>query len=194
MYKDIIKAISSETDDNFIVLSIHDDIDILADGQYKFKIEKSLKKMGFNSQVKDPQKECLYYAEHDIQFFKEDITIDLHSNLCYNGLKPNSYIPVDKLFENYCFNTKLTNSNTWKYTLSPEAEIVHLVCRIIFDKKTVPTHYKSKLKELIPKVDSKELFYAFELALFKYANHACDLVLNENFEHLPSSYVACCDY
>ena len=67
--------------------------------------------LGFTSTVKKPESKCLYYAEHDIQFFKEKFHYDLHSNLCYNGLKPNSYIPVDKAFEDYCFKTKIKSDD-----------------------------------------------------------------------------------
>ena len=38
MHKEIIESISKITQDNFIILSTHDDIDILVDGYYKHKI------------------------------------------------------------------------------------------------------------------------------------------------------------
>ena len=194
MHKEIIESISKITQDNFIILSTHDDIDILVDGYYKHRIINIFNNLGFTSTVKKPESKCLYYAEHDIQFFKEKFHYDLHSNLCYNGLKPNSYIPVDKAFEDYCFKTKIKSNDIWKYKLSPEANIVHIACRIIFDKKTVPQHYKDQLEILLNNIDKNELFYAFELALFKYAKHACNLILNKKFEQLPTSYIACCDY
>tara|TARA_R110001583_G_scaffold27803_1_gene99141 strand:- start:13863 stop:14471 length:609 start_codon:yes stop_codon:yes gene_type:complete len=202
MNQKIIDIISDKTEDNFIILSTHDDIDILVDGEHKYKIINVFNDLGFRAEIKKPNSECLYYAEHDIQFFLEDTThmtpfklhYDLHSNLCYNGLKPNSYIPIDKAFENYCFKTKIKTNDVWKFNLSTEAEIVHLACRIIFDKKEVPQHYKVRLEELITRVNEKELYYAFELALFKYAKHAHQLILSKNFEQLPTSYIACCDY
>ena len=194
MHQKIIDTISKETKDNFIILSTHDDIDVLVDGYYKYRIINIFNDFGFRAEIKNPNTECLYYAEHDIQFFKENLNYDLHSNLCYNGLKPNSYIPIDKAFEDYCFNTKINTNNGWKYNLSTESEIVHLTCRIIFDKKEVPQHYKDRLEELILKVNKKELLYAFELALFKYAKHAHQLILSRNFEELPTNYITCCDY
>ena len=190
----IIDIISDKTEDNFIILSTHDDIDILVDGEHKYKIINIFNDLGFRAEIKNPNTECLYYAEHDIQFFKDKLHYDLHSNLCYSGLKPNSYIPIDKAFENYCFKTKIKTNNVWKFNLSTEAEIVHLTCRIIFDKKEVPQHYKDRLEELITKVNEKELYHAFELALFKYAKHAHQLILSKNFEQLPTSYISCCDY
>mgnify|MGYP003625113710 FL=1 len=182
MHKKIIESISKATQDNFIILSTHDDIDVLVDGDYKHKVINVFNNLNFKGTVKNPESKCLYYAEHDIQFFKEKLHYDLHSNLCYNGLKPNSYIPIDKAFENYCFKTRIKSDDVWKYKLSPEANIVHIACRIIFDKKMVPQHYKDKLEEL------------FELALFKYAKHAYNLILSKKFEQLPTSYIACCDY
>jgi len=194
MNKKIIDSISKSTQDNFIILSTHNDIDILIDGYYKYKIINIFNNLGFKSQIKNPESTCLYYAEHDIQFFKDNLHYDLHSNLCYKGLKPNSYIPIDKTFEEYCFKTKIKSNDVWKYKLSPEANIVHIVCRIIFDKKTVPQHYQNKLESLLNSIDKDELLYALELALFKYAKHAYNLILNRKFEHLSTSYIACCDY
>lgn len=194
MNKEIINLISNVTNTNFIVLSTHDDIDILADNKYKKSIINVFESLGFRSETKNPQSECLYYAEHDIQFFKDDLHYDLHSGLCYNGLKPNSYIPIDNQFEAYCFKNRIKTNDEWRYKLSVESEIVHLTCRIIFDKKQVPQHYEDRLKDLITKVDEKELMYAFELSLFDYAKHAHRLVLDGRFTELPNNYISCCDY
>ena len=38
MHQKIIDTISKETKDNFIILSTHDDIDVLVDGYYKYRI------------------------------------------------------------------------------------------------------------------------------------------------------------
>ena len=81
MHKKIIESISKTTQDNFIILSTHDDIDILVDGYYKHKIINIFNNLGFTSSVKKPESKCLYYAEHDVQFFKEKFHYDLHSNL-----------------------------------------------------------------------------------------------------------------
>ena len=72
MNKEIINLISNVTNTNFIVLSTHDDIDILADNKYKKSIINVFESLGFRGETKNPQSECLYYAEHDIQFFKDD--------------------------------------------------------------------------------------------------------------------------
>jgi len=194
MHQEIINNISEKTQDNFIILSTNDDIDVLVRGISKHKVTNLFRNLGFRAETKDPNKECLYYAEHDIQFFKDNFHYDLHSNLCYNGLKPNSYIPIDKAFENYCFSTRVKTNDVWRYSLSPEAEVVHLTCRIVFDKKKVPIHYKNRFEELIPKINKEELYKAFELALFKYAKHAYKLILDKKYDQLPTSYISCCDY
>jgi len=192
--KIIIDLISNLTNDNFIVLSTHDDVDVLIDNRHKDSVTNLFQSMGFRGEIKSPQSKCLYYAEHDIQFFKDDFHYDLHSGLCYNGLKPDSYIPIDKQFETYCFKTRVKTDEEWKYKLSVEAEIVHITCRIIFDKKEVPQHYKDNLENLIKKVDEKELLHAFELSLFDYAKHAHKLILEQKFDELPKNYISCCDY
>jgi hypothetical protein len=190
----ILESISNVTNDNFIILSTHDDIDILADPKYKKSIVSLFEGLGFRVEVKNPQSECLYYAEHDIQFFKGDKHYDLHSGLCYNGLKPDSYIPIDKQFEDYCFKNRVKTDDVWKYRLSVESDIVHTACRIIFDKKNTPQHYIDKLNKLIDGVNEKELLYAFKLSLFDYAKHACRLIMDRKFKELPTNYISRCDY
>ena len=190
----IIEFVSSLTNDNFIVLSTHDDIDLLVDNKYKDSIVNLFQSLGFRDEKKNPESKCLYYAEHDIQFFKDNLHYDLHSCLCYNGLKPNSYIPIDKQFETYCFKNRVKTNDMWKYKLSVESDIVHTTCRIIFDKKQVPQHYKDNLKKLVEKADKEELLHAFELALFDYAKHAHRLILEKKFDELSKNYISCCDY
>ena len=132
----------SEATDKFIVLSTHDDVDILTPREEKQKIIDVLTQHNFHGLINEPRPECLYYAEPQIQFFYPDFYddnkchIDLQTGLYYKGLvKHNVLVPVDLKFQNYIYDTRIKTNDIWKYILSPEANIVHTVCRIIWIRK-----------------------------------------------------------
>ena len=82
----------------------------------------------------------------------------------------------------------------WKYTLSPEANIVHTVCRIIWDKRKTPSHYEERLNKLVDECDFNKLSYAFEIALFKFGKKALELVKNKQFNNIFEEYITYIDY
>ena len=88
----------------------------------------------------------------------------------------------------------METNDIWRYRLSPESEVVHLACRIIFDKRKVPTHYKEKLEKSLDKCDKDKLKYVFGLALFKAGYHISELVVEKKFNNLFQEYVQFSDY
>ena len=78
--------------------------------------------------------------------------------------------------------------------MSPEANVVHTVCRIIWDKKHTPHHYEERLNQLINECDLNKLSYAFEIALFKFGKKALELVKNKQFKNLFEEYITYTDY
>ena len=58
----VINAISENTD-KFIVLSTHDDVDILTSKEEKDKIINVLSNFGFKGIINEPKPHCLYYAK-----------------------------------------------------------------------------------------------------------------------------------
>ena len=226
----------SEKTDKFIVLSTHDDVDILTPKEEKHKIVEVLKNHNFYGHINEPRPECLYYAEPQIQFFREPdfknhnlaslatregvyfedkppmirkgkhalgklvnkyekCHIDLQSGLFYSGMvKNNVLVPVDLKFQNYVYDTRIKTNDIWKYILSPEAEVVHTVCRVIWDKKHTPPHYKERLDKAIDKCDFNKLSYEFEIALFKFGEKALELVKNRQYKNLFEEYITYTNY
>ena len=116
----VMNAISEKTD-RFVVLSTHDDVDIVVPKEEKQNIIDLLIGMGFRGIINEPRPECLYYAEPQIQFFDENkCHIDLQTGLYYKGLvRHNVLIPVDLKFQNYIYDTRIKTKDIWKYVLSP---------------------------------------------------------------------------
>jgi hypothetical protein len=198
--KQVMKAISEKTD-RFIVLSTHDDVDIVVPPEEKQSIIDILTQLGFKGIINEPIPECLYYAEPQIQFFYPDFYddnkchIDLQTGLYYKGLvKDNVLVPVDLKFQNYIYDTRVKTDDMWKYTLSPEANVVHTVCRIIWDKKKTPPHYEERLNKLINECDFNKLSHAFDIALFKFGKKALELVKNRQFKNLFEEYITYINY
>ena len=196
----VMNAISEKTD-RFVILSTHDDVDIVVPKEEKQNIIDILTQLNFKGIINEPRPECLYYAEPQIQFFYPNFYdnnkchIDLQTGLYYKGLvKDNVLVPVDLKFQNYIYDTRIKTKNIWKYILSPEANIVHTVCRIIWDKKKTPLHYVERLNKSIDECDFNKLSYAFDIALFKFGEKALELVKNRQYENLFEEYITYTNY
>ena len=191
----VIDAISKKTD-KFIILSTHDDVDIVIPKEEKQNIINILTQFNFKGLINQPVPECLYYAEPQIQFFDENkCHIDLQTGLYYKGLvKHNVLVPVDLKFQNYIYDTRIKTNDMWKYILSPEANIVHTVCRIIWDKQKTPSHYEERLNKLVDECDFDKLSYAFEIALFKFGKKALELIKNKQFNNIFEEYITYTNY
>ena len=191
----VMNSISKKTD-RFVVLSTHDDIDIVVPKEEKQNIINLLSEFGFRGIINEPRPECLYYAEPQIQFFDNNkCHIDLQTGLYYKGLvKHNVLVPVDLKFQNYIYDTRVKTNDIWKYVLSPEANVVHTVCRIIWDKQKTPPHYEERLSKSIDECDFNKLSYAFEIALFKFGKKALELVKNKEFKNIFEEYITYIDY
>ena len=191
----VIHTISEKTD-RFVILSTHDDVDVLIPKDQKQKIISILILFGFKGLINVPVPHCLYYAEPQIQFFDDNkCHIDLQTGLYYKGLvQHNVLVPVDLKFQNYVYDTRIKTNDIWKYILSPEANIVHTVCRIIWDKRKTPPHYEERLTKLVDKCDFNKLSYAFEIALFKFGKKALELIKNKQFNNIFEEYITYTDY
>jgi len=191
----VMNAISEKTD-RFVVLSTHDDVDVVIPKEEKQNIIDLLSDFGFRGIINEPRPECLYYAEPQIQFFDENkCHIDLQTGLYYKGLvKHNVLVPVDLKFQNYIYDTRIKTNDIWKYILSPEANVVHTVCRIVWDKQKTPPHYEERLDKSINECDFNKLSYAFDIALFKFGKRALELVKNRQYQNLFEEYITYINY
>ena len=78
----VINSINEITD-NFIILSVHDDVDVLVKKDYKNRVIELLQSCGFKGHI-NGNPECLYYAEPGIQFFDSNkCHIDLQTGLYF---------------------------------------------------------------------------------------------------------------
>jgi len=184
----------SEITNNFIILSVHDDVDLLIKKDDKTKIMELLENNGFRGNI-NGNPNCLYYAEPGIQYFDDNkCHIDLQTGLYYKGFRPNTLIPIDIQFQNYVFDKRIKTNDVWKYRLSPESNVVHTVCRIVFDKRKTPPHYKDRLERCIVDCNSDELLRAFNMTLFKFGKKAHELVMNGEYDNIANEYITYKDY
>ena len=183
--------------DDFVVLSIHNDIDLLTLPEHKSTIARLLESHEFKGDQGRSYRriKCLYHAEIPIQYHDHSgCHIDLKTGLYYGGLEPNTLVPVDSEFQEYVYKSKVKTGDIWKYRLSPESNVVHTVYRIIFDKKNVPKHYRRRLEENLLECNGEELRLVFDMVLFKFGKRAFELVINKKFDSLIEEYVGYSDY
>ena len=83
----VMNTISEKTD-RFVVLSTHDDVDIVVPKEEKQNIIDILTQLKFKGIINEPRPECLYYAEPQIQFFYPDFYDD---NKCHIDLQTGLY-------------------------------------------------------------------------------------------------------
>tara|TARA_Y100000034_G_C6858047_1_gene390207 strand:+ start:51 stop:671 length:621 start_codon:yes stop_codon:yes gene_type:complete len=186
--------------DSFIILSTHSDVDILVRKEHKTDVVKILEACAFRKEEISSAEnlECLYGAEPVTQYYHfTGCHVDLHTGLNYISswdLYPSHLVPVNNEFQEYAHDTKVKTEDMWRYRLSPESEVVHTVCRIIFDKISVPPHYRDRLERNLDKCDKEELARVFGLALFKAGSHMSELVINRKFDDLYEEYIGYADY
>jgi len=187
----------NEAVDSFVVLSIHSDVDLLVSKKDKADIIKILERHDFKPIPLGAQLnlKCLYGAELVRQYRDpHGCAVDLHTGLNYKGIEPNFFVPINGEFQKYVYDTKVKTNDFWRYRLSPESEVVHTTCRIIFDKRRILEHYKDRLEKNLDKCDEDELKHAFSLALFKAGNHIFELATSRKFNNLFQEYIQFSDY
>ncbi len=189
----VLTSISEVTND-FIILSVHDDVDVLVKKDFKESVIKVLEGYNFRGHI-NGNPNCLYYSEPPIQYFDDNkCHIDLQTGLYYKGFLPNTLIPIDIQFQNYVFDTRIRTNDIWKYRLSNESNIVHTVCRIVFDKRKTPPHYKERLLKCMEDFNSDELLRVFNMALFKFGKRAHELILNKELDNIANEYITYTEY
>ena len=186
----------AETIDDFVILSVHDDVDILVPKDHKPVVIEILESFGFEGHVNGSPK-CLYYAEPPIQYYDSNkCHIDLQTGLYYKGIEPNILVPIDIKFQEYAYSTRVKTNDTWRYRLSPESNVVHPTCRMIFDKRQedTPPHYRKRLEKALNLSNKSELKLVFDMALFKFGEKALELVTKGELDNLFQEYISYGDY
>ena len=82
-------------------------------------------------------------------------------------------VPLDKNLQESIFENKRRVDEIWKYMPSYEDEFLMLLCRCIYDKRTMPQKYMDRIKELfrITNMDKLQEYYCAMFRLFQARHH-----------------------
>jgi hypothetical protein len=189
----LLRNIDSELPRN---LSKKKDIDIIVKIEDKHKLEKAFLKKKWQK-IKHPYSKVPYlYSMNPFDFYNlEGLHIDVAYEIACRSIITRQWIPLDqRIQEDLWKYKKVVNDLPWKYILSNEIEMVHLLTRCIFDKKTFNDGYIRRINELYPFSSREILSEYLDLVFFKFRPTLLKMVDNREYHIIINEYLTFKDY
>jgi hypothetical protein len=188
----LLRNINHELPDK---LKVGKDIDLLVHKHEEDEFKAFFKSNCYNT-IKHPfRNEIFLYGVDKFEFKYNNnnkILFDLNFQLAVRSLDAGQWIPLDQEIQDSAWNNvrfEKNNSGLGYWTLSCEDELVSLVSRSIFDKKSFEEGYIHRIEELMPLVNLSEIEYKFRLIFFKFAPHLVSLISNKQFQKILYNYL-----
>lgn len=139
---------------------------------------------------------CLYGTRPSIFYDHKQLDIRFHVvyELSYRSLNKGEKIPVDKMLQNSIFQNKMSVGEIWRYMPSAEDEFLMLICRCIYDKRTVPQWYKDKIEKLFSEIAPEKRQKHCELVFLKFTPQLLATIEKKETEYIFEKYITFCDY
>lgn len=139
------------------------------------------------------------YGVTPFRFFvnhKTGIILDLQYQLCCRSLNAGEWIPLDNSIQLSAWDgIRLIVDDQFSYnSLSIVDELVCLIVRCIFDKKTFSLGYRSRINELMNLVQVNELLLKLEVIFFKYSSSLLKSIQQQKFDDIYNDYLQFKDY
>ena len=168
------------------------DIDVLVSDGSGEAAEVVLSSMNFKL-VRHPHRfDKRLYNLPKFRFYKNPhgVYLDVSRKLCCRSLDAGQWIPLDESIQTRAWEAR----RTVQYgaltcdMLSPEVEFVSLLCRCVFDKRTFPPAYVSRIFELYKVVNKEELLGLLQLVFFKFSPRLIEFIDQKKTESIICSY------
>lgn len=128
-------------------------------------------------------------------YSKNGLNIDVCYELACRSANRGEWIPLDQTIQNSVWqNRRVENDSAWKYRLSYEDELVHLLTRCIFDKKQFTTAYRQEIEKLLKLVSDTELDRRMSMVFFKFTPFLKELLSCKAYDDICVSYIEFSDY
>ena len=169
------------------------DIDILVHSDskgdlYNMMREKGWKKLLHPLSNRDDYK--FLYAMDEFDFFSNTkLNIDVCYQLACRSTNKGEWMPLDKKINSSVWENKQKDNKFHWYTMNTEDQLIHLLCRCIFDKKMFPVGYLNKINELYFIAKKKILYCKLELIFFKFTPYLIDHINNNDFADIIVKYL-----
>ena len=173
------------------------DIDMLISRKDLDAVTSALASNKFNISVDPAPYRYLYGAKPRVhcRHADFDIMFDLHTSLFYNSIgHDNVCVNVDEAVLDSMFNNRVKTDNCWKYEPSKEDYIVHLCCRVIFDKRGCDEKYTSWIQEAYKDCDEKKVRDLCTLIFYSATDRIVECISNNQSQHLFKTYITSSQY
>jgi len=178
-------------------VSVKEDVDLLIHPDSINLATELFKNHGFTASSIDPEGTVYLYNTHPSVFFVHkplDIAIHVVEELAYKSLHRCEMVPLDKELQESIFENKRRVDEIWKYMPSYEDELLMLLCRCIYDKRTVPENYKDRIEELSHKTEIDKLHKYCNSVFMKSTPLLLSTVAKRETEYIFERYITFCDY
>lgn len=173
------------------------DVDLIIHPDSMDQAKQIFQKYGFVPKSIDPKDTVYMYGTHPSIFFVNDsldIAIHLVDELAYKSLHRSEMVPLDEELQASIFKNKRAVNEIWKYMPSLEDEFLMLLCRCIYDKRTVPNKYKDRIEELFRTTDMNKIQEHCQPVFLKTTPMLLSVIAEGRTDSLFERYITFSDY
>jgi len=170
------------------------DIDIIVNPLQKNALTTLLKGAQYQ-QVRHPwnfgRNFIFLYAMDKFLFFRKGgISLDVCFQLACRSLNAGEWFPLDMVVQDSVFqNRRFVEGEISAYMLSYEDELIHLITRGVFDKKTFNDAYIRRMKFLFGQIDINDFTYKAERVFFKFTPKLVELLKADRFSEIRHGFI-----
>ena len=207
---DVVKHIFDELDVrqvNFVTLRGFDliphhiskkqDVDLIIHPDSIDQATHIFQNHGFTPRPIDPKDTVYMYGTHPSIFFvNESLDIAFHvvEELAYKSLHQCEMVPLDEELQASIFKNKRRVDEIWKYMPSAEDEFLMLLCRCIYDKRTISGNYKSRIEKLFHETDRDTLYECCLPVFLKSTPMLLSTIAENRTDTIFERYITFSDY
>ncbi len=128
-------------------------------------------------------------------YHKGSIFLDVAYQLACRSPNAGEWMPLDELIQIDVWSRRREEPKTpWKYRLALEVELVHLLTRCIFDKRTFNDAYIASIACLFPQANRKCLNDYLERVFFRFTPILITMLEENQYDRIRDAYHSFVDY
>jgi hypothetical protein len=191
----LLRNIGNELPSNY---STNKDIDILVNPNSKTKLHQILLRNNWRK-IKHPwdfdNNFVFLYAMDKFEMFTNiSINLDVCYQLPCRSINRGEWMPLDQMILNSVWTNRYKHPEYNWYQMCTEDQLVHLISRSIFDKKTFTDLYIYEIKTLFKEANLEEFSNRLDLVFFKYTPRLIKNIENNNYENIVQDYLQFTEY
>lgn len=178
-------------------IDLGEDVDIIVNKKDESKFIDVLKKYNLKN-IKHPwnfgNNFIFLYSMNPFKFYKnQSLILDVCYELSCRSINAGEWIPLDKEIQDDIWSQEFT-LNGYIKKVSNEIELVHLITKSIFDKKSFTSHYIDRINNLINLSDRVRLNKYLNLVFFKFTPLLLKLIETNQYDKIIDKYISFKDY